>query len=249
MTPLKCSIASINLPSKKAPDGRYYVQHNGIIRETTIYNKVAARAGYSPIMVKAVCAALFDQIAEELQSGRRIELPDMSAYLTVTGKKVMATRNRAGTEPEPTVHLMPKGELRDCCKGNLSVEIVTRQAAVVIQHFTGGGTNQDPIDGAVRAGTDVRVLFTGTGLYMPDPDDDTVGVWIEDAKGKVIARSKVLDSSPIHLEVMFSRIDLPPGPGYYMCVASRNGLPGVYSVKTVRRRLTIIANPAASAES
>ena len=237
MTPLRCSIASINLPTEETPDGRYYVRHNGIIREQTIYNKVAERSGLSPMVARAVGELLFRQIAEELQAGHRVELPELSAFLTVTGKKVAATRDRTGTEPTPAVHLAPKGVLKDCCKDALAVEVVTKQAAVAVHYFC----DRYIKDGAVGNGTEVKVSLVG-GLYMPDLNDDTVGVWIEDSDGNLKVKANVQESTRTTLSVVFPKIDLPVGKGYYMCVASRDGLPGIHSVKTVRRRLTILGD-------
>ena len=241
MTSLKCSIGSINLPNGDPDDGRYYVRHNGIVRENAFYCDIGNQCGFAPAIVRAIGESIFEEISELLQKGYRVELPQMSAYLTMQGKKAAEAKGHASTERRLAVHLQPKGKLKDCCKDaltkSLEVDLVTPQASVVVKRVC---DEHAEIDGAISNGTDLLVLISGQGLDMPDTSDPTVGVWIEDASGKTVARSKVEDSTVCTLDVRFPKIDLPPGDGYYLCVASRSNMAGTHSVRTVRRRLTIL---------
>ena len=236
MNSLKCSIGSINLPTGDPDDGRYYVRHNGIIREKTFYGNVGERCGLSPAMARAVGESMFEELAEMLRRGYRVELPQMSAYLTMQGKKAAEAKGHASVEKRPAVHLQPRGDLKDCCRNAFNVELVTPQAAVAVFHFGDDNLQNE----AIGNGTDVEVHAIGTGLYMPDTSDPTVGVWIEDSARNTLARASVTESTYTTLIVKFPKIDLAPGDGYYFCVASRAKKTGAHSVRTVRRRLTIL---------
>jgi len=236
MTSIKCSIGSINLPNGDPADGRYYVRHDGIIRSETFYKNVGRRCGYSPAMARAVGESMFEELAELLQRCYRIELPQMSAFLTMRGKKAAEAKGHESVKGSPVVHLQPRGEFKDCCKDAFEMEVVTPQASVVVRNFA----DRCMQDGAIGNGTNVKVTIIGLGLYMPDPTDPTVGVWIEDADGIIRARAVVDESTNTTMAVHFPKIDLPEGSGYRLCVASRFDLPGRHSVRTVRRRLTIL---------
>jgi hypothetical protein len=245
MTKLKCSIASINLPNGDPSDGRYYVQHNGIVREETFYGNVGKRCNYSPAMARAVGESIFEEISELLRRGYRIELPQMSVFISMHGKKAAEAKGNASIEMSPSVHLQPRGKLKECCRNAFNVEIVTQQASVVVSHFS----DRNIQDGAIGDGTNVEVHITGTGLYMPNTSDPTVGVWIEDSSGKVAARATVMESANTSMTVQFPKIDLAPGDGYRLCVASRAKLTGAHSMRTVRRRLTILPETTMSTAS
>ena len=211
MTSLKCSIGSINLPNGDPDDGRYYVQHNGIIRETTFYSNVGSRCALSPALARAVGESIFEELAEMLRRGYRVELPQISAYLTMQGKKAAEAKGHASTEKRPAVHLQPRGRFKDCCKNAFNVELVTPQATVTVLHFADDNIQED---GSIGNGTEVHVIATGTGLHMPDTSDPTVGVWIEDSSGNTLARAVVKESATTYLSMVFPKIDLPPGDGY-----------------------------------
>lgn len=237
MTPIKCSIGSINLPNGDAADGRYYVRHNGIVHDQTIYEDVGQQCGLSAALARAVGETLFNAIAKHLQLGHRVELPQLAAFLSVQGKKASTAKGHVSVEPKPTVHLVPRGNLKDCCKGAFSVDVVTPQASVVIDSFVDTRSKRF---WALTNGTDVEVHLAGLGLFMPDPSDQTVGVWAEDASGKLRFDAKVTKSTSTTLDAVFPKIDLPVGEGSYLCVASRDGMPGTHSVRTVRRRALIL---------
>ena len=237
MTPIKCSIGSITLPNGDAADGRYYVRHNGIVHDQTIYEDVGQQCGLSPALARAVGETLFNAIAKQLQLGYRVELPQLAAFLSVQGKKASTAKGHVSVEPKPTVHLVPRGNLKDCCKGAFSVDVVTPQASVTIRSFADLHSKQYE---ALTNGTNVEVHIVGTGLYMPDPSDQTVGVWAENASGKLRFDANVIESSASFLSAVFPKIDLPVGEGSYLCVASRDGMPDTHSVRTVRRRALIL---------
>lgn len=236
MTPIKCSVASINLPNGDPADGRYYVRHNGIIYEETFYKNVGKRCGLEPALARAVGETMFNVFSGFLREGYRVELPQMSVYLTMQGKKAAEAKGHKSKERHPAVHLQPRGKFRDCCKDAFEVELVTRQAAVYVFNFADANIQT----GAISRGVNVKVSIVGGGLYMPDTSDPTVGVWIEDSNKKLCTRAVVDESGRTYLVVHFPKIDLPTGPGYYFCIASRDGSEAMHSVRTVRRRLTIL---------
>ena len=243
MTNLNCTLGSLNLPNGDAADARYYLRHNGIVRETTVYENVGKRCGLSAALARAVGESLFAEIIDLLHLGYRVELPQMAAYLTIQGKKAAEAKGHASIRPTAAVHLQPRGVLKDCCKGAFSVNVVTEQTSVVIDSFIDAISKQY---GAITNGTDVHVEIAGLGLYMSDLSDPTVGVWLEDPSGRIHARAVVKETTSTTLDILFPKIDLPVGDGSHLCVASRGLSTGVHSVRTVRRRVTVLPAPAAS---
>ena len=167
-------------------------------------------------MARAVGETRFKVVADFLAQGYRVELPQMTAYLTMHGKKAAKAKGHKSKEMHPEVHMQPKGMLRDCYEDVFDVDLVTGQAAVVIDRFCDANMQ----NGAISNGTNVNVSLVGLGLYMPDTSDPTVGVWIEDSHGKIRSRAVVNEATMATLSLIFPKIDLPIGKGYYLCVAS-----------------------------
>ena len=245
MKTIKCSPVPTGLKVNGKLLWRYLVQHGGTIRESTFFQKLALLCGLNPIMAKAVFDLAFEQIGEELKNGYRVELPQLSAFLSLAGKvDSTSPEDRKAASIVPVVHLVAKDPLKSCCQGDdFAVELVSEHATVQIYYVVDGISKENCV---LTNGISVVVSLVGTGFYMPDTSDPTVGVWLEDKDGVIRATAAVDESTVTTLSVTFSEIDLPAGDGYRICVASRNGLdPEKYGVTVARRKVTVVDAPAA----
>ena len=215
------------------------VQHNGTIGEDTFFEKVSMFCGLNPVMIMATFKVCIQQIMDELRNGMRVELPWLSVFLTLPG-------NFASTSPEDrraagarlVAHISAKGDFKNCCAGEEFVlENVTEGATVVIRGVSDMVLKQDDM---IANGTGIEVHVVGNGFYMPDLSDPSVGVWLADADGTMLASAAVSESTATTLVCTFAQIDLEPG-SYRLCVASRNGLdPERYGVTVARRKVTVV---------
>ena len=244
MNVIKCKSVQTGLVYDEKPVYRYVVVHNGVVYEDAVYEAVSKKVGLPVSMLKAMGTLTFEQIMDELCHGRRVELPQLSAYLTLPGNvESVSAESRRKSPPVPTVNLIAKGAFKKCCQGeDFVIENITKGATVVVDGVI--GTNQEP--DVLLNGQNVEVHATGRGLYMPDISDPAVGVYLADNDGKVLAMADVTESTVVSIVCTFAQIDLEPGT-YKFCVASRNGLdPAQYGV-TIASRNIRVAN-AASAE-
>lgn len=178
------------------------------------------------------------QFVVELRNGNRVELKNLSVFLTLPG-------NFASTSPEDrraagaklVAHIAAKGDFKTCCAGeDFDLVNVTKGATVVIRGVSDMVTKQE---GILTNGTDVEVHIVGTGLYIPDEGDEMTGVWIERQDGSVCATARVTESTSATLVCVFGEIALQEGT-YKLCVASRNGLnPEQYGITVARRNVTV----------
>jgi len=169
----------------------------------------------------------------------RVELPGLSAYLTLPGNFASTSaESRRAAESKLVAHISAKGAFKNCCAGDEFVlENVTQGATVVIRGVSDMVSKRDNV---LTNGTDVEVHIVGTGLYMPDTSDPSTGVWLETKDGTVCATAQVTESTSTLLVCEFGEIDLAEG-SYKLCVASRNGLdPEHYGVTVARRNVTVV---------
>ena len=244
MTTIKCKSAQTGLVYNEKPVIRFFVVHNGIAYEDAVYEAVSMKTGIPVSMLKAMGTLLFEQIMEELRHGRRVELPQISAYLTLPGNvESVSAESRRKSPPVPTVNLVAKGAFKKCCQGeDFVIENITKGATVVVDGVI--GTNQVP--DVLLNGQNVEVHVTGRGLYMPDVSDPAVGVYLADNGGKVLAMAEVTESTVVSVVCTFPQINLEEGT-YKFCVTSRNGLdPAQYGVTIASRNVRVVN--AASAE-
>jgi hypothetical protein len=233
--------------SGEVPVYRYLPLHNGTVREDTVYDGISQKSGQPAALVKATCTMLFDEIVEQLKHGYRVELPQMSAMLSIPGKVESASaESRRATPPVLVAHFNAKGDFKKCCQGpEFSLVNVTQGATVVVNGVI-DSVSQTP--DVLTNGDDVEVHVTGSGLYMPDPSDPTVGAYLADQGGQVIVKATVTETTGMTLVCVFPRIDLEPGT-YRFCVASRNGLdPARYGVTIGRRNVRVVDATSGSPE-
>lgn len=222
------------------------VQHNGTLGEDAFYEKVSQSCGMKSAVVKSTVSVCFDQMREELQNGNRVELSWLSAFLSLPGNFASTTpESRRAAGARLVAHISAKGKFKNCCAGEEFVlENVTQGATVIIRGVSDMVSAQDDV---LTRGTDVEVHVVGTGFYMPDTSDPSVGVWLEDADGTACARAKVTESTSTTLVCVFDEIDGAEGT-YKLCVASRDGMdPEQYGVTVARRNVTVV-NAEASGE-
>ena len=215
------------------------VQSNGTVNEDALYGKVSQKIGMPAELVKSTFNLAIGQIKTELRNGMRVELPQLSAYLTLPGNFASASpEDRRAAGARLVAHLSAKGEFKNCCAGDEFVlENVTGGATVVIRGVSDMVSMRDNV---LTNGTDVEVHVVGTGLYMPDTSDPSVGVWLESTDGTVCATAQVRESTATTLVCVFGAIDQDEGT-YKLCVASRNGLdPEQYGVTVARRNVTVV---------
>lgn len=245
MTKIRYKTLLTNLTRGEMPVHRFCVLHNGTICGDTVYAVVSQKSGIPVPLVKATLAMIFDAIIDKLRHGYRIELPNVSAFLSMLGSpESTSAESRRANRPVLVAHLAAKGGFKTCCQGpEFELENVSQGATVVVG---GVSDNVSRMQDVLTNGTDVEVHAIGSGLYMPDPADPTVGAYIADSQGKVLVKATVAESTATSLVCTFAQIDLEEGT-YKFCVASRNGLdPELYGVTVGRRNVQVVN--AASAE-
>lgn len=215
------------------------VMHNGTVREDTFYKEVSKGCGLAAPMVRSAFDLCVDQMKYELRNGCRVELPSVAAFLTMPG-------NFASTSPEDrraagaglVAHIIAKGDFRNCCAGEeFELVNVTKGATVVIR---GVSDMVSKLEDVLTNGTDVEVHVVGTGLYIPDAEDETTGVWLERPDGTICATARVTSATSATLVCVFDEISMPEGQ-YKLAVASRNGLdPEQYDVTIARRNVAVV---------
>ena len=215
------------------------VLHNGTIGEDDFYEKASQLCGMKSAVVKSTVSVCFDQMREELRNGNRVELPWLSAFLSLPGNFASTTpEDRRAAGARLVAHIAAKGKFKNCCAGEEFVlENVTQGATVVIRGVSDMLSKRDCV---LTNGTDVEVHVVGTGLYMPDTSDPSVGVWMETPDGNVCAMARVTESTSTTLVCVFDEIALAEG-SYKLCVASRDGMdPEQYGVTIARRNVTVV---------
>ena len=234
------------LTKGEVPLYRFYVKHNGSIRDDEIYDAVSRMCGQPKPLVKATVEMTLEAIEEQLQHGNRVEFPQLSALLSIPGTvESTSAESLKAAKPVLVAHLAAKGSFKKCCQGpEFVLQNVTQGASVGVDAVL------DDVNGTpsvVRNGTNVEVHATGYGLYMPETDDPAVGAYIADGTGAVLVKANVIETSATALVCVFPQIDLPEGT-YKFCVASRNGLdPALYGVTIGKKNITVV-NAAAEGE-
>lgn len=223
-----------------APLYRFIVCHKGTVRDTDVYSAISRMIGQPLPLVRATVEMLFMVIAEQLRLGYRVELAQMSAFLSIPGVvDSLSAESLKASKPTLVAHLVAKGDFKKCCQGpGFALENVTEGAVVVVDAVIDGANGTPNV---LANGTDVEVHVTGRGLYMPDTSDPTVGAYIADGNGAVLVEGNVTESTATTLVCVFPQIDLPDG-AYKFCVASRNGLDAVkYGVTVGGRNIQVVS--------
>lgn len=236
---IKYSTALTGLKIGDVPVYRFYVRHNGTVREDTFYQSASQGSGIAPFALKLSMKACLNQIMEEARHGNRVELPEMSAFLTMRGAfDGMSREARDAADARLAVRLAAKGALKTCCQGDgFVLTNVTEGATVVIRGISDMAADRDDV---IINGTNVEVHIIGTGLYIPETGDETVGVWLADTDGIVLATARITESTATTLACVFPEIDLHEGT-YRLCVASRNGLdPEQYGATIAHRNVAVV---------
>ena len=228
------------------PVYRFCVDHNGTVGEDAFFENASRICGLQPIVLKSNFDICISQMVEELRHGYRVELPKLSAFLTMPGGFAgTSAEARAAADAKLSVRLAAKGDFKTCCQGGgFTLENVTQGATVVIRGVNDMVLKQDNV---ISCGTDVEVHIVGTGLYLGDGSDPDTGVWLANADGEMLASARIVESTATTLVCTFAQVGLEPG-AYKLCVASRNGMdPERYGVTIARRNVTV-ADPQAEEE-
>ena len=215
------------------------VIHNGTVGEETFFKKVSSTCGMNYVVTKAIFDLCVAQLKEELRNGNRVELPNLSAFLTLPGNFAsISPESRQAADAKLVAHIVAKGAFKTCCAGEeFELVNVTKGATVVIRGVSDMISKQENV---LTNGTGVEVHVVGSGLYIPDEADEMTGVWIENKDGIVCAMARVTESTSGTLVCVFGEIALEEG-AYKLCVASRNGLnPEQYGVTVARRNVTVV---------
>ena len=216
------------------------VVHNGTTGEDAFYNKVSQTSGLSAEVVKSTFNLSIRQMREELRNGNRVELPWLSAFLSLPGNFASTTlEDRRLVGAKLVAHIAAKGDFKACCAGeDFVLENVTQGATVVIRGVSDMLSKRDCV---LTNGTNVEVHIVGTGLYMPDASSDpSVGVWLETPDGTVCTTARVTESTSTTLVCMFDEIDQAEG-SYKLRVASRDGMnPAQYGVTIASRNVMVV---------
>ena len=246
MKTIKIKVIPTNLKKGAVPVIRYAVIHNGTVYDDTVYAGVSKKSGQPQPLVKATGAMIFSEIAEQLKHGYRVELPEVSAFLTLPGSvESMSTESSRSVPPVLVARMVSKGALKECCQGpEFKLENVSKGATVSIVSVIDNVSQQPDV---ITNGANIEVHVVGNGLLMPDLTDQSVGAYLADSSGKVLAESTVTESTMTTLVCVFPVIDLQAGT-YRFCIASRAGLDPTQYVATVGRRNIQVVNAAAEGE-
>lgn len=240
MTTINYKVLPSSILSGEVPVGRYQVFHNGTVREDTIYAGVSKKSGQPMPLVKATIKMTFDEIMECLMRGYRVEFPEVSATLSIPGKvESGSAESRKATPPKLVAHFNAKGDFKKCCQGpEFELVNVTKGATVVVNGVIDDISRTPDV---LTNGVNVEVHVTGNGLYMPDIDDPTVGAYLADKNGAVVAKATITETTGMTLVCVFPVLELQPDT-YKFCVASRNGLDSAqYGVTIGRRNVTVVS--------
>ena len=239
MTTINFKVVPSAILSGEVPVYRYQVLHNGTIFGDTVYAIVSQKSGMPIPLVKATCTMIFDEIMAQLQRGYRVELPQLSALLSLPGKVESASaESRRDTPPVLLAHFNAKGDFKKCCQGPEFVLVNVTKGATVVVSGVIDSVSQTP--DVLTNGDNIEVHVIGNGLYMPDLADPTVGAYLADQSGTVLAKATVTETTGMTLVCAFPAIDLEPGT-YKFCVASRNGLdPAQYGVTIGKRNVKVV---------
>lgn len=246
MKTIKIKVVPTNLKKGTVPVNRYTVIHNGTVYDDTVYTGVSKKSGQPQPLVKATGAMIFSEIAEQLKHGYRVELPEVSAFLTLPGSvESMSAESSRSNPPVLVARMVSKGALKTCCQGpEFKLENVSKGATVSIVSVIDSISQQPDV---ITNGANVEVHVVGNGLLMPDLTDQTVGAYLADSSGEVLAKATVTESTMTTLVCVFPVIDLQAGT-YRFCVASRAGLDPTQYVATVGRRNVQVVNAAEDEE-
>lgn len=247
MKTIRCSTSVVRLNIGDLPLWRFYVRHNGTIYFDTFCRKVAQKCGLPEAMVKAVITLVVEQFKEELQNGCRVELPELSVFLTVPGSvRTNSTEAWKAANLKPVVRMVAKGALKTCCQGpEFTVVNVTTGAKVTIRYVSDMVSR---VEDAVTNGINVEVHVVGMGLLMPDVSDGLAGMWLAAADGTVLARAVVGSSTETSLVGTFPQIDIS-SESAYLCVGSYAGLdPEQYGMTVAKKKVAVINASGGEAE-
>ena len=238
-TTIRYKVVPTNLLSGVTPVNRFVVLHNGTIVGDTVYAIVSQKTGMPQPMVKATASMIVAEMASWLGKGYRLEFQDISAFLALPGSVASTSaESRREAPPKLVVRLVAKGDFKKCCQGpEFVLENVTPGATVVINSVV-DTVLQTP--NVLPNGANVEVHIPGNGLFIPDPADPTVGVYLADSDGADRVKANVLESTSTSIICVCPQIALEPGT-YKLCVASRNGMdPELYGVTVGSRNVRVV---------
>lgn len=239
MNTIYYKVVATNLKKGEIPISRYAVKHHGTVYDDTVYAGVSRKSGQPQPLVRATGSMIFDEIAEHLRHGYRVEMPEVSAFLTLPGSVESTSVESLRSEPPALVaHMVAKGDFKACCQGpEFRLENVSQGATVIVSGVVDSVSQQPDV---ITNGSNVEVHVVGSGLLIPDPTDPTVGAYLADSNGEVLVKAAVTESTMTTMVCVFPLVDLQAGT-YRFCVASRAGLdPAQYAVTVGRRNVSVV---------
>lgn len=247
MTKVKYKVVPTGILKGDVPLSRFYVLHNGTVRDEAVYEEVSRKSGQPLPLVKATLAMTFGEIMENLRHGYRVEFDEMSAFLTIPGTvESISSESRRESDPRLVGHLVAKGAFKTCCqRADVETENITKAITVVVDDVSDEVSRMLNV---LTNGIDVNTHGTGRGLLITDFTDPTTGMFIADMDGKVLAKANIIESTSTTFICVFPQLNLPEGT-YKFCLASRNGAdPAQYGVTIGSKNIRIVnAAPAEDA--
>ena len=239
MKTIKYRTAPVNLVIGDVPLNRFYVLHNGTVYSEYIYETVSKKSGLPVPLVRSTDELIDEEVKALLQHGYRVELPNVSYFITLPGSvESLSPEARAAACPMPVVRATAKRDLRTCCQGDdYVVQNIASGVSVVVYSIIDSVSQRQNV---LTNGHDIAVSVVGTGLYIPDASDPTIGAYISGDDGRILATARVTESTSTTLECVFDALALPEGTDR-SCGASRNGQDaGQYGVSVGRKKITLV---------
>lgn len=216
---------------------RGVVRHNATVRGDTLIANAAAKNDINANLLTYHANVLTEELKALILGGYRLELDNfLSVWLSASGTFPSADAKWDPAKNTVGVHCAPKGDFRTAVAG-MGGRNVTKGNHVILKRVT---DTVGLLENVIIAGaSDNTVMLSGDNMLMTADAPDE-GVWIEEAKGTVVAKGNVTLSTQTTADCTFESL---PEPGTYkICIAARGGLSLEYGVSVASRNITIKAN-------
>ena len=209
-----------------------HVRHNGTVSTDDFIKALTERSGENKERVRYIWELAQAEISRQLAEGNRLELESIAAGIAVTGSfdSANAAWDRDKNKLSPFINA--KGELKNAL-ANLETVNVTQGAKPVILSVLDSILQTD---GVITGGDDNMILISGKDLSI-NPDAQDEGVWLEDAKGVIVATATIDASDKSIINCHISA--MPESGEYKLVVATRGGMGEEYGVALAKKMVKV----------
>ena len=209
---------TINLGGIKAKNGKFCcrVIHNGIVTREMMATDMAKKMNLSTVEARFFLENVLAYILKSVEEGRSLQLGPLVLQLALRGTVDGANGQYPADGEGPILVLRAGKELKESLAKLKPVNI------------TAENTGQPHIQRLLDADWETQFKISGEGtVYVSgvglstDSKRDDEGVFLEDSKGNVIARGKIIKSTLTTLDAKFED-EIDDGV-YYFVVRTRSG--------------------------